>query len=89
MTDEEARADLEAKVAELMDEAKERALLRLYRLDRAGSGIVQSHKGRGEHDWLEAKLFLVAFAEDLKFQYMPDPSTRSLHKTVKSYSLLM
>ena len=90
MTPEEARADLEARVRELMTYVIEHAMKKLDNLIGSGSGILQDHIN-APGPFKTPRDFVVAYCDDLKWQHSPiaPNQTREWKKRVKNYYLLM
>ena len=94
MTNEEALADLKAKVGEFMDDAKKMAMHRIDKLQNCGADIVGDHIRVTESDgnWLIPRDFIAAFSDEMKHQYgfvTKRPCDRGRNKRIKNYWRLM
>ena len=63
---EAALEDLKAKVTELMDDAKRVALEKIDKLQLEGTDIVGDHITNGEQAWITPRLFINAYADEMK-----------------------
>lgn len=91
MTHDEAAADLKAKVAELMDDAKVEALMRVDRIQDAGGDIVGDHMTNAHRCWSTPRDFIAAFSEQMKwiFGQSRDSDSPTRKRTIKNYWRLM
>lgn len=87
----DAMADLKAKVAEFMDDAKADALERIDRIQAAGGDIVGDHMACADKCWVTPRNFIAAFAEQMKSTYgwVKDSDTPTRKRTIKNYWRLM
>ena len=90
MTKDEAMKDLEDKVRELMMDSVEDAIKKLHHLQASGANIAQDHIDAAG-PWATPKNFVVAYADEMKWQYQPIQPNRSRAWTrlIKHYSTMM
>lgn len=88
MTKIQARRELKKHIKEIMKDATRMAVERVDKLELVGVDVVGDHmKAAGQYTI--PKDFIVAFADELKFQYGHPYPTRAAKQRIKRYALNM
>lgn len=86
-----ALIDLHQRVAELMDDMKNRAAECIDRLQASGADIVGDHMDNADKCWLTPRNFMIAFAEEIKHSagWSSTDDTPARKRTIKNYERMM
>lgn len=88
MTEDEARADLKAKVREKLEELVAFGLAKLDALDRSGAGIVQDHLAN-QGNYKTPMNFMAALGAEIRGNFQPLHPTKDDRETINNYHLMM